>query len=149
MSLPMNTALPDPDYDRAFYDGVPAKRLFAWVIDVIVVTAISFVLGLLTLSALWWIWPVTFIAVNFLYRAGTVAAGSATWGMRVMNLELRGATGARLTGGEALLHTLGYMVATGFVILQVISIVMMAFGARHQGLHDLLIGSVAINRPLR
>jgi hypothetical protein len=35
------------------------------------------------------------------------------------------------------------------VILQVISIVMMAFGARHQGLHDLILGSAAINRPHR
>mgnify|MGYP001774402304 CR=1 FL=1 len=145
----MSSALPDPDYDHAFYDGVPAKRLFAWVVDVVLVTAITFVLGLLTLSVLWWLWPLTFIAVNFLYRAGSIAAGSATLGMRLMNLELRGATGARLTGGEAMLHTLAYMVATGFVILQLISIVMMGFGARHQGLHDLLIGSAAINRPGR
>lgn len=149
MSLPMSTALPDPDYDRAFYDGVPAKRLFAWVIDVVLVTLITFLLGIVTLSALWWIWPLTFILVNFLYRAGTIAAGSATLGMRLMNIELRGATGARLSGGEAVLHTLAYMVATGFVILQVISIVMMAFGARHQGLHDLILGSAAINRPHR
>ena len=68
MSLIMSSALPDPDYDHAFYDGVPAKRLFAWLIDVVFVFAISFVLGLLTLSVLWWIWPVTFIVVNFLYR---------------------------------------------------------------------------------
>lgn len=149
MSLPMPSALPDPDHDPAFYDGVPAKRLFAWVVDVVLVSLITFVLGLVTLSALWWIWPLTFIMVNFLYRAGTIAAGSATPGMRLMNLELRGATGARLSGGEAVLHTLGYMVATGFVIVQMISIVMMAFGARHQGLHDLILGSAAINRPHR
>jgi len=147
MSLIMSSALPDPDYDHAFYDGVPAKRLFAWLIDVVFVFAISFVLGLLTLSVLWWIWPVTFIVVNFLYRAGSIAAWSATPGMRVMNLELRNAMGGRFNGGEAMLHTLAYMVATGFVILQLISIVMMAMGARHQGLHDLLIGSAAINRP--
>jgi len=149
MTLSMPNALPDPDYDPAFYDGIPAKRFFAWVVDVVLITAITFLLGLLTLSLLWWVWPVTFIVVNFLYRAGTIASGSATLGMRLMNIELRGATGARFTGGEALVHTLTYMVATGFVILQAISIVMMGFGARHQGLHDLLIGSVAINRPRR
>lgn len=147
MSLPMTSALPDPDHDRAFYDGVPAKRLFAWVVDVILVTAVTFLLGLLTLSVLWWVWPLTFIAVNFLYRAGSIAAWSATPGMALMNIELRGAMGGRLTGGEAMLHTLAYMVATGFVILQLISVGMIALGARHQGLHDLLIGSVAINRP--
>ena len=143
----MLSALPDPDYDHAFYDGVPAKRLFAWVIDVLLVTALTFVLGLLTLSVLWWVWPVTFITVNFIYRAGSIAAWSATPGMQVMNLQLRSATGARFSGGEAVLHTLGYMAATGFVIVQLLSVVMMAMGARHQGLHDLLIGSAAINRP--
>lgn len=149
MSFAMPSPLPDPDHDQAFYDGVPAKRLFAWVVDVVIVSAITFVLGLLTLSALWWIWPLTFIVVNFLYRAGTIASGSATLGMRVMSLELRGPTGARLSGVEAAIHTLSYMVATGFVILQLISVAMMALGSRHQGLHDLVIGSVAINRPHR
>jgi uncharacterized RDD family membrane protein YckC len=143
----MSTALPDPDYDHAFYDGVPAKRLFAWVVDVLIVTVITFILGLLTLSVLWWIWPLTFIAVSFLYRAGSIAAWSATPGMRLMNIELRNSMGARFSGGEAVLHTLAFMVATGFVILQIISIVMMVLGSRHQGLHDILIGSAAINRP--
>jgi uncharacterized RDD family membrane protein YckC len=143
----MSRGLPDPDYDRAFYEGVPAKRFFAWLADVILVTLVTFLLGLVTLSLLWWVWPLVYIAVDFLYRAGTIASGSSTLGMRLMNLELRGPTGARLSGGEAILHTLGYMVAAGFVILQLISIVMMVMGARHQGLHDLLIGSAAINRP--
>lgn len=147
MTMPMSTPLPDPDHDPAFYDGVPAKRLFAWLVDVLLVTLVTFLLGLVTLSVLWWIWPLTFIAASFLYRAGSIAAWSATPGMRLMNLELRNAMGARLSGGEAMLHTLGFMVATGFVILQLISVVMIVMGRRHQGLHDLLIGSVAINRP--
>jgi uncharacterized RDD family membrane protein YckC len=147
MSFAMTHALPDPDHDRAFYEGVPAKRLFAWVLDVIMVTAMTFVLGLLTLSLLWWLWPLVYVTVDFLYRAGTIASGSATLGMRVMNLQLRGPSGARLSRGEAVLHTLAYMVAAAFVLIQLVSIAMMALGARHQGLHDLLIGSVAINRP--
>lgn len=147
MTLPMTSALPDPDHDHVYYDGVPAKRLFAWVVDVIIVTAITFVLGLVTLSLLWWIWPMVYIAVAFLYRSATIATGSATLGMRLMNIELRGPTGARFSGGEAIVHTLTYLVCSGFVILQVISVAMMGFGARHQGLHDMLIGSTAINRP--
>jgi len=143
----MNSALPDPDLDHAFYDGVPAKRLFAWVIDVVIVTAITFLLGLITLSLLWWVWPLVYITVTFLYRWLTISGGSATLGMRVMNIELRGPTGRHFTSGEAMLHTLAFMVSTGFVILQIISIGMMALGSRHQGLHDLLVGSVMINRP--
>jgi len=147
MSMTMHTALPDPDHDHAFYDGIPAKRLFAWLVDVILVTTATFLLGVVTLSLLWWFWPIVYIAVAFLYRAGTIASGSATLGMRLMNIELRGATGSRFAGGEAMLHTLAYLVCSGFVILQLISVAMMGFGARHQGLHDLLLGSVAINRP--
>lgn len=147
MTYPMPHALPDPEFDAAFYEGVPAKRLFAWIMDVILVTLTTFLLGVLTLSLLWWVWPLVYLTVDFLYRAGTIASGSATLGMRLMNLELRGAHGARLSRAEAVVHTLGYLVATAFVILQVISVMMMAFGARHQGLHDLVIGSAAINRP--
>jgi len=147
MSFVMTDALPDPEHDRAFYEGVPAKRLFAWVLDVILVTAMTFALGLLTLSVLWWVWPLVYVTVDFLYRAGTIAQASATLGMRVMNLQLRGPGGARLSQGEAVLHTLAYMVAATFVLIQLVSLAMMALGARHQGLHDLLIGSVAINRP--
>jgi uncharacterized RDD family membrane protein YckC len=143
----MFRGLPDPDYDHAFYDGVPAKRLFAWVVDVFLVTSTTFLLGLFTLSLLWWIWPLVYVTVDVIYRAGSIAQGSATLGMRLMNLELRGPSGAPLSRGEAVLHTLAYMVATAFILVQIVSIAMMALGSRHQGLHDLLIGSAAINRP--
>lgn len=148
MTLTMPSALPDPDYDHAYYDGVPAKRLFAWIIDVILISAMTLILGLLTLTVLLWIWPIVYFAMAFVYRWATIASGSATLGMRLMNIELRGPTGARFSTGEAALHTLAYLVCSGFGILQLISIVMMGFGSRHQGLHDLLIGSVAINPPL-
>ena len=87
------------------------------------------------------------MTVDLIYRSATIASGSATLGMRLMNIELRGPTGARLSRGEAVLHTVLFMVAMGFVLLQLISILMIALGARHQGLHDLLIESAAINRP--
>ncbi len=143
----MMYALPDPVDHPAFYYGVVAKRLFAWIVDVILVTAATFLLGLFTLTLLWWVWPLTYLVIDFVYRAGSIAAGSATWGMRLMNIELRGASGARLTGGEAVLHTLCYMAAAAFVIVQILSIAMIVLGPRHQGLHDRLIGSAAINRP--
>jgi uncharacterized RDD family membrane protein YckC len=139
--------LPDPDHDHAFYDGVPAKRLFAWVVDVIIVTSITFLLGLVTLSLLWWLWPLVYIVVDFLYRAGTIAGGSATLGMRLMNLELRNGLGRRLSGGEAVLHTGLYLVLSASMILQLVSIGLMAASRRHQGLHDHILGTAAINRP--
>ena len=141
------TGLPDPDYDHAFYDGVPAKRLFAWVVDVLIVATISLVIGLLTLTVLLWIWPILYMTVAFLYRSATIASGSATLGMRLMNIELRNGLGHRLSGGEAMVHTFVYLALSASVILQLVSIGLIAASRRHQGLHDHILGTAAINRP--
>jgi len=45
------------------------------------------------------------------------------------------------------MHTFLFMLAFGFVLPQTISALMMILGARKQGLHDLFLGTVAINRP--
>jgi uncharacterized RDD family membrane protein YckC len=146
-SMTHPAGLPDPEYDAAFYDGVPAKRLFAWIIDVIVIATISLVLGLLTLTVLLWVWPILYFTVSFLYRSATIGAGSATLGMRLMNIELRNGLGQRLSGGEAMVHTGLYLVLSASLILQLVSIGLIAGSRRHQGLHDHILGSAAINRP--
>jgi uncharacterized RDD family membrane protein YckC len=146
-TMTMATGLPDPDHDRVFYDGVPAKRLFAWVVDVCIAAAITLVLGLLTLTLLLWVWPVVYVGVAFLYRWATIAGGSATWGMRLMNVELRNGRGERLSGAEALGHTLLYFLLSVSMILQLVSIGLIAASRRHQGLHDHVLGTAAINRP--
>ena len=105
------------------------------------------ILGLLTLTLSLWLWPLFWFATSFLYRSLTIGGGSATLGMRLMNIELRNARGQRLDGGEAMLHTIGYLACAGFFLPQVLSIALIALGPRHQGLPDLLLGSAAINRP--
>jgi uncharacterized RDD family membrane protein YckC len=142
-----STGLPDPDYDHAFYDGVPAKRFFAWVVDVILIATVSLILGLLTLTVLLWIWPILYLTVSFLYRSATIGARSATIGMRLMNIELRNGLGQRFSGGEAMIHTGLYLFLSASMILQLLSIGLMAGSARHQGLHDHILGTAAINRP--
>jgi uncharacterized RDD family membrane protein YckC len=139
--------LPDPDYDNAFYDGVPAKRFFAWVVDVILIAVVSLILGLLTLTVLLWVWPILYLTVSFLYRSATIGSGSATLGMRLMNIELRNSLGQRLSAGEAMIHTGLYLFLSASLILQLVSIGLIAASRRHQGLHDYILGSAAINRP--
>ncbi|WP_168193134.1 RDD family protein [Rhodophyticola sp. CCM32] len=143
----MTSRLPDPHYQSVFYDGIPAKRLFAWLIDVVITTLIALILGLMLLTIPLFIWPVWYLVLSFLYRSATIAGGSATIGMRVMNIQLRGATGAKLSGTEAAVHTLAYLTCSAFALPQLLSLVLMVTGNRHQGLHDMLIGSAAINRP--
>ena len=149
MTEPMTytSGLPDPEYDHAFYDGVPAKRFFAWLVDVAIVASISLILGLLTLTVLLWVWPILYLTVAFLYRSGTIGAGSATLGMRLMNLELRNGLGQRFTPGEAMVHTGLYLLLSASMILQLVSIALIAASRRHQGLHDHILGTAAINRP--
>jgi uncharacterized RDD family membrane protein YckC len=146
-AMTQTSGLPDPDYDHAFYDGVPAKRLFAWVVDVLIIATISLVLGLLTLTVLLWVWPILYMVVAFLYRSATIASGSATLGMRLMNIEIRNGLGRRLSGGEAMAHTFCYLALSASVILQLVSIGLIAASRRHQGLHDHILGTAAINRP--
>lgn len=147
MTVPMTSALPDPDRQAVFYDGIPAKRLFAWVVDVILIFAAMLVLGLVTLTLAWWLWPLFWVATSFLYRSLSIGIWSGTLGMRLMNIELRNARGERLTGGEAMAHTGAYLISASFFLPQVLSIAMIALGPRHQSLPDVILGSAAINRP--
>ena len=143
------THLPDPISQAEFYRGVPLKRLLAWVVDVFVAGLLTAVLATLPFFIGWFFFPVIFIVVSFLYRVSTISSGSATWGMRLFNIELRNREGQALEPTEALLHTAGYMVAAGFFLPQVISMGLIATSARAQGLHDMLCGTAAINRPSR
>lgn len=139
------THLPDPERQADFYDGVTIKRGLAWVVDLVLITLIALPVALFTIVGLFVI-PLVFLTVGFLYRWMTIARGSATPGMRLMAIELRDAYGERLDTGQALLHTLGYYITVSTFILQVISIGFMCTTERGQGLTDMVLGTVALNR---
>lgn len=138
--------LPDPDRQPQFYAAVPAKRLLAWVIDMVLILALSLVTVLLTAFVGAFVWPLLVLVIGFAYRVVTLANGSATWGMRFAGIEFRTAQGTRFDFPMALAHTTGYTISIAVPILQVISIVMMLTGARGQGLSDAFLGTVALNR---
>lgn len=146
MSHAMN-ALPDPTYDPAFYDGVLPKRFFAWVIDVVLIVLTMLVLSLVTAGIAFLLWLPVHALVAFLYRWITIRNRSATFGMRVMAIELRGPTGAPLSSGEAALHTLSFLVAATIMLVQLISIAMMIGRPLNRGLADEITGAVMLNRP--
>ncbi len=143
--------LPDPEMDRQFYDGVPGRRLAAWVIDLFIILAMgvpfAVLFGLLTLGFGFAIFPLLVAGVGFLYRAATITMGSATWGMWMMGIELRRADGSRFDFLTALLHTAIYTFSFGVVILQFASCVAMVGTRYGQGLPDLILRTTAINRP--
>lgn len=139
--------LPDPQHERAFYANVPAKRLVAFVVDLAITLAFSVVALPLTAFLGLFFFPVFMAVIGFAYRALTLALGSATWGMRLMAIELREADGLRLRPLTALLHVCGLYLSFALMPVQVISAVLMAVPGRGQGLTDLVLGTAMINRP--
>ncbi len=138
--------LPDPEYAADLYRDVTSKRLFAWVIDVILISVIVGVLTLFSLFTALFFLPVLFAITSFLYRWASLTARSATPGMRFMAMELRTLDGEAFTGTTAFFHTAGYFISVVTFPLQIVSMGMMLLTERNQGLSDMLLGTVALNK---
>ena len=139
-------SIPDPYHQPEFYADVPLKRLLAWVVDCLLVALLVMVIVPFTAFVGLFFLPALFLVLSFIYRWITLAGGSATWGMRLMAIELRDGYGRRFDAQMAFFHTLGYSVSIAFPVLQIISVVLMVTGSRAQGLTDNMLGTVAINR---
>lgn len=147
MTFTANPTQPDPERHAAFYDGVLTKRFLAWVLDLVLIALITAMIVPFTAFTALFFLPGLFLFIGFLYRWSTLSGRSATWGMRLMNIEFMDRQGQRFDAGTALLHTVGYTVSMGFVLPQVISVVLMLTSARGQSLSDYVLGTVAINTP--
>ena len=143
------THLPDPITQSAFYENVPAKRLFAWVLDAVIILGICLIVLPFTGFLGIFFWPLMWLVIGFAYHTISIANGSATWGMRLVSIELRNRTGARLDLTEAALHTLGYTISIGIFLLQAVSIVLMCASMRGQSLTDHVLGTVMLNKQAR
>ncbi|MEP2532932.1 RDD family protein [Shimia sp.] len=142
-------ALPDPETQAEFYKDVTTKRLIAWFVDVALIAVVCVVVLPFTAFTGIFFFPALMAVVGFAYRVLTLASGSATWGMRLMSIEMRRQTGDRFDFATALLHTIGFYVSVAITPLQLISIVLMLSSSRAQGLTDHVMGTVAINRIAR
>lgn len=139
-------ALPDPHYQPEFYADVPLKRLIAWVIDTVLIILLVVVIVPFTAFTGLFFLPLLGFVVNFGYRVICLANGSATLGMRLNAIEFRTGDGAKFDLSHALLHTLGYTVSWMFPLAQFVSVIFMASQERGQGLSDMALGTVALNR---
>lgn len=139
---------PNPDTDPQFYQGVAAKRLLAFVIDVVAVWGTVILVSLLTLGIGFFFFAALLVIIDAVYRIATISSQSATPGMRLMGIELRDAQGAHFSFVHAAAHTIMFYAATVFVIVQLISVLMMAGSHYGRGVHDLPFGTTMINRPM-
>ncbi len=141
-----SSAYPDAATQGHFYADVPVKRAVAWVIDTMIIAfLVALIVPFTGFLALFFL-GVLYLVVNFLYRWIVLSRHSATIGMRVMGVEFRTAQGYRLGVATGFAHTLGYSLSVAFVFPQLISLALMAFTARGQGLSDLVLGTVLVNR---
>ena len=72
--------------------------------------------------------------------------GSATFGMRIMAIELRHASGHQLDFITSVFHTIGLYVSYAFVLVQLLSIGMIVMREDRKSLTDMVIGTVIVNR---
>ena len=90
----------DPDMQPELFRGVLTRRVFAFLIDLVVLTVpvilgyiFIAVFGVITLGLGWmlfWLaWPATIVWAIVYYGASIGGPHSATMGMRAMDLEVR------------------------------------------------------------
>ena len=148
----------DPLTQPELFRGVLTRRLFAFLIDLVVLSvpvilAYLFiaVFGLITLGlgwALFWLaWPASVIWALIYYGASLGGPHSATVGMRVMDLELRTWYGAPCYFVLGAAHALTFWVSVSFLTPLVLLIGL--FNGRRRLLHDIVLGTVVINSSVR
>ena len=137
---------PDPATQSWFYADVLPKRALAWVFDTVLIAfLVALIVPLTGFLALFFLGGL-YVVISFLYRWIGLARTSATLGMRIMGIEFRDGGGLRMEGGLGFAHTLFYALSVAFVFPQIISVLMMLFGTRGQGLSDVVLGVVLVNR---
>jgi uncharacterized RDD family membrane protein YckC len=148
----------DPAANPELFEGVLTRRFLAFIIDVVIIavpvvlaTIFIFIFGLVTFGlgwALFWllspgavIWAILYYGLTF----GSPA--SATIGMRVMDIEMRTWYGAPayfvLGAAHAIVFWITVSVFTPLILLVGL------FNERRRLLHDMLVGTVVINNPVR
>jgi uncharacterized RDD family membrane protein YckC len=148
----------DPVVNPELFDGVLSRRIVAFLIDVVVLTApvvfaaiFIFMFGLVTLGlgwALFWLLsPATVIWALVYYGSTLGSPASATIGMRVMDLEMRTWYGAPCYFVLGAVHAVIFWVTVS--VLTPLVLLVGFFNDRQRLLHDILVGTVVINNPAR
>jgi uncharacterized RDD family membrane protein YckC len=152
----------DPVTSPELFEGVLARRLIAFVIDVTIIVIPIFVAGIFMaaatiatlglaavlfafLSPLYWPLIVIWALCYYGYTFGSPA--SATIGMRVMDLEMRTWYGAPAYFLLGAVHAVVYWLTVSFLTPLVLLVGF--FNPRKRLLHDMAVGTVVINNPVR
>ena len=148
----------DPTTSPELFEGVLARRVLAFFIDVILIVIpvvfaglFIFVFGLVTFGlgwALYWLLSPAAVIWALVYY-GTTFGGpaSATIGMRVMDLEMRTWYGAPMYFLLGAVHAIVFWITVSALTPLILLIGL--FNERRRLLHDMLVGTVVINNEAR
>jgi uncharacterized RDD family membrane protein YckC len=148
----------DPAINPELFEGVLARRFLAFIIDVVIIaipvmvaTIFVLLLGLVTFGFGWllfWLLSPGAVIWAILYYGMTFgSAASATIGMRVMDLEMRTWYGAPCYFVLGAVHAIVFWVTVS--VLTPLILLVGLFNERRRLLHDMLVGTVVINNPVR
>ena len=148
----------DPVANPELFEGVLARRCVAFLIDVTIIaipvlfaSVFIFIFGLVTLGlgwALFWlISPATAIWAIVYYGMTFGSAASATIGMRAMDIEMRTWYGAPAYFLLGAVHAVAYWFLVSFFTPLILLVAF--FNHRRRLLHDMLVGTIVINKPAR
>ena len=152
----------DPVATPELFEGVLARRLIAFIIDLIIIVIPVVLLGIFMvaatiatlgiaavffafLSPLYWPLIVIWAICYYGYTFGSPA--SATIGMRVMDLEMRTWYGSPSYFVLGAVHAIVFWLTISF--LTPLILLVGFFNERRRLLHDMLVGTVVINNPAR
>jgi uncharacterized RDD family membrane protein YckC len=136
--------------DNRLYSGVRTRRIFAFLIDYLIVAlllipagVIVLLLGLLTFGLGWTLFAILFPIVAILYVWTTLGGRrQATLGMRAMSVRLERLDGRPVDGMLAVVHSVFFWAANA--VLTPLILLVSLFTDHKRTLHDLLLGTVVI-----
>jgi uncharacterized RDD family membrane protein YckC len=157
-SIDLKPHVYDPITHPELFEGVMARRLIAFAIDVFIIGVpvlfagiFIFIFGLVTFGlgwALYWLLsPAAVIWAIFYYGLTFGSAASATIGMRVMDLEMRTWYGSPAYFVLGAVHAIVFWITVS--ILTPLILLVGFFNERRRLLHDILVGTVVVNNPTR
>lgn len=134
---------------RELYDGVPLRRIVAYLLDVVLIAIatlalgfVFFVLGILTFGLATPFGVIAMAVLPVAYHTYFIGRSGATLGMGFLGLAVRTWTGAPPDFLQAFLMTILFyatVLPTGYLILAVA-----LFSDQRRTLHDILAGVLVI-----
>jgi uncharacterized RDD family membrane protein YckC len=148
----------DPVTQPELFEGVLARRVVAFIVDLFVITVpliflaiFIFVFGIVTLGLGWLLFflfsPICVIWAVVYYGLTLGGPSSATIGMRMMDLEMRTWYGAPSYFLLGAVHAIVFWVTVSF--LTPFILLVSFFNERRRLLHDILLGTIVINNEAR